>query len=93
MILNYIAVKLRENLHAMDENRDNLRQQWKTDEHLQLLAVENNLVELNRYFQGAENGIEDALDVIEKRLSGRRQYLRVLVYLILCNGLHLTSTQ
>lgn len=66
--LNHIATKLRANLRVINEHRVVLRRQWEMDERLQFLTVSNDLAELNRCFQVAENGIEDALDVVQKRL-------------------------
>lgn len=63
-----IASKLRASAHAVEMDRENLRQCWEVDEALQLQHVTDNLAELNEYFTTTENGIYAALDVIEKRL-------------------------
>ena len=63
-----IASKLRASAHAIAVDRETLRQRWEVDEHLQLQHVTDNLVDLNECFTSAEEGINGALDVIEKRL-------------------------
>ncbi|KAM0798003.1 hypothetical protein BDR22DRAFT_974917 [Usnea florida] len=63
-----IASKLRASVHAIAVDRETLRQRWEIDEHLQLQHITDNLVDLNDCFTSAEEGINGALDVIEKRL-------------------------
>ena len=63
-----IANKLRASAHALEVDRETLRQRWEVDETLQLQYVTDNLAELNEYFTATETGIYAALDVIEKRL-------------------------
>lgn len=63
-----IASKLRASAHALEVDRETLRQRWEVDETLQLQYVTDNLAELNGYFTATETAIYAALDVIEKRL-------------------------
>ena len=63
-----IASKLRASAHALEMDREALRQRWEVDEELQLHHVTENLTELNEYFTATENGIHAALEVIETRL-------------------------
>ena len=67
-VLAKIASKLRASAHALDVDRDTLRQRWEIDGNLQLQQVTKYLAELNECFTKAENGIKDALMVIEDRL-------------------------
>ena len=67
-ILARIASKLRAGAHAIDTDRDTLRQRWEMDEVLQHQHVTDQLAELNDYFTAAEDGIQDALRVIEDHL-------------------------
>ena len=66
--LAQIASKLRASAHAIDVDRGTLRQRWEVDENLQLQSVTDHLSDLNECFTRAEDGIRDALEVIEKRL-------------------------
>lgn len=83
-----IASKLRASAHAIDVDRETLRQRWgesslrcmpnrikdklkistEVDIHLQLQSVTDQLSDLNECFGKAEDGIRDALDILEKRL-------------------------
>lgn len=63
-----IASKLRASAYALAVDRDTLRQRWEVDEDLQLQTVTDHFIDLNEYFCTAEDGIRDALDVIERRL-------------------------
>ena len=63
-----IASKLRASAHAVDVDRETLRQCWEVDQMLQLQHITDNLAELNEYLTATEHGIYAALDVIEKRL-------------------------
>ncbi len=63
-----IASKLRASVHAVEVDRETLRQRWEVDEMLQLQHVTDRLAELNEFFTMTENGIYAALEVIERRL-------------------------
>ena len=63
-----IASKLRASAHALDVDRETLRARWEVDETLQLQHVTEYLAELNECFAATENGIQAALEVIEKDL-------------------------
>ena len=63
-----IASKLRASAHALDIDRETLRQRWEVDEMLQLQRVTDDLARLNEYFTATENDLYAALDVIERRL-------------------------
>ena len=63
-----IASKLRASAHALDLDRDTLRQRWEVDEILQLQHVTDDLAQLNEYFTATENDLYAALHVIETRL-------------------------
>lgn len=63
-----VASKLRASAHALDVDRDTLRQRWEVDEKLQLQRVTDVLAQLNEYFTAIENGLYAALDVIETKL-------------------------
>ena len=63
-----IASKLRASAHALDIDRETLRQCWEVDEKLQLQHVTDDLTRLNGYFTATENDLYAALDVIETRL-------------------------
>ena len=64
-ILAKIASKLRASNHALQIDRETLRQRWELDEHLQLEPVTERLSDLSLHFSRAEEAIDDALDVIE----------------------------
>ena len=63
-----IASKLRASAHALDIDRETLRQCWELDEMLQLQHVTDDLAQLNAYFTATQNNLYAALDVIETRL-------------------------
>ena len=63
-----IASKLRASAHALDVDREALRQRWEVDEMLQVQHVTDRLAEVNEYFTATENGIHAALEVIEMDL-------------------------
>ena len=63
-----IASKLRASAHALDIDRETLRQCWEVDEMLQLQHVTEDLAPLYVYFSAAANDLCAALDVIETRL-------------------------
>ena len=63
-----IASKLRASAHALDVDRETLRQRWEVDEMLQLQHVTDDLAQLNEYFTATENDLYAALHVIETRL-------------------------
>ena len=63
-----VASKLRASAHALDVDRETLRQCWEVDEMLQLQHVTDDLAQLNEYFTATENDLYAALDVIETRL-------------------------
>ena len=63
-----VASKLRASAHALDIDRETLRQCWEVDEKLQLQHVTDDLAQLNGYFTATENDLYAALDVIETRL-------------------------
>lgn len=63
-----VASKLRASAHALDIDREKLRQCWEVDEMLQLQHVTDDLAQLNEYFTATENDLYAALDVIETRL-------------------------
>ena len=63
-----VASKLRASAHALDVDRETLRQCWEVDEMLQLQHVTDDLAQLNEYFTATENDLYAALDVIEARL-------------------------
>lgn len=67
-ILAKIASKLRASAHALDVDRDTLRKRWDTDNFLQEQHITDHLSDLNRFFTQAEEGIRDALRVIENKL-------------------------
>lgn len=67
-VLAKIASKLRASAHAIDIDRDTLRQRWEVDGNLQRQTVTDHLADLNHYFTRAEDGIRDALTVIEDSL-------------------------
>ncbi len=67
-LLAKIASKLRASAHALDVDRETLRQRWEVDTVLQLQRTTDNLADLNGCFTMAENGIHSALEVIEKKL-------------------------
>ncbi|KAK0514364.1 hypothetical protein JMJ35_002981 [Cladonia borealis] len=67
-IIAKIASKLRASQHALQIDRETLRNRWDVDEHLQLVHVTDQLAELNRHFSMAEEAIEDSLAVIEQKL-------------------------
>lgn len=64
----HIASKLRASAHAVAVDRDALRRRWAVDEKLRLQSVTDHLEDLNECFGRAEDGMRDALDVIERRL-------------------------
>jgi len=67
-IIARIASKLRASAYALAVDRDTLRRRWDVDENLQLQTVTDHFVDLSEYFCVAEDGIRDALDVVERRL-------------------------
>ena len=67
-IMAKIASKLRASQHALQVDRETLRNRWEVDEHLQLVHVTDRLAELNQHFTMAEEAIDDSLDVIEHQL-------------------------
>ena len=67
-VLAKVASKLRASAHALDVDRETLRQCWEVDEMLQLQHVTDDLAQLNGYFTASENDLYAALDVIENRL-------------------------
>ena len=67
-IMAKIASKLRASQHAIQVDRETLRNRWDVDEHLQLVHVTDRLAELNQHFTTAEEAIEDSLAVIEQQL-------------------------
>lgn len=67
-LLAKIASKLRASVHALEVDRETLRQRWEVDSELQLQHVTDHLATLNGCFARAENGIHAALEVIEKGL-------------------------
>ncbi len=67
-IMAKIASKLRASQHALQIDRETLRNRWEVDGHLQLVHVTDQLAELNQHFTMAEEAIEESLAVIEHRL-------------------------
>ncbi len=67
-IMAKIASKLRASQHALQVDRETLRNRWEVDEHLQLVHVTDQLAELNQHFTMAEEAIEHSLAVIEQQL-------------------------
>ena len=67
-IIAKIASKLRASQHALQIDRETLRNRWDVDEHLQLVHITDQLAELNQHFTMAEEAIEDSLAVIEQKL-------------------------
>ena len=68
VIFAKIASKLRASGHAVDVDRDTLRERWNVDAHLQTQRVTDHLQELNECFTRVEDAIGDALSVIEGHL-------------------------
>ena len=66
--LHRIVNRLRSNEAAIDKDRDILRKRWDMDMNLQLQTVTDHLLELNECFKRAEDGIRDALTIINERL-------------------------
>ncbi|MCJ1453277.1 hypothetical protein MMC28_003623 [Mycoblastus sanguinarius] len=69
-MLARIASKIRASAHAIDMDRDTLRERWNVDSHLQLQHVTDHLGDLNKCFTRIEDGMRDSLEVIEGRLLG-----------------------
>ena len=67
-IIAKIASKLRASQHALQVDRETLRNRWEVDEHLQYVHVTDQLAELNKHFTMAEEAIESSLAVIEHQL-------------------------
>ena len=67
-ILAKIASKLRASAYALDVDQETLRRRWEADSRLQYQDVTDHLSELNTCFTTAEDGIKDALRVIENKL-------------------------
>ena len=66
--LHKIVARLRNTEEAIDKDREFLRKRWEMDTILQLQTVTDSLLELNECFQRAEDGIRDALSIINERL-------------------------
>ena len=54
--------------HALQVDRETLRNRWEVDEHLQFVHITDQLAELNKHFTLAEEAIENSLAVIEQQL-------------------------
>ena len=67
-IMAKIASKQRASLHALQVDRETLKNRWEVDEHLQTEHVTDRLAELNQHFTLAEEALEDSLAVIEHEL-------------------------
>lgn len=67
-VLAKIASKLRACAHAFDVDRETLRARWEVDNNFQLQHITDHIAISMNILTRAEDGIEDALAVIEDRL-------------------------
>ena len=70
-VLKKIIKRLREKETSIDEDRDMLRKRWELDTNLQLQTTTDHLTELNECFKRAEDGIRDAITIINEHLLVR----------------------
>jgi hypothetical protein len=67
-ILQKIVTRLQNTEKSIDKDRDRLRNRWEMDTGLQVQTVTDSLSDLNECFARIEDGIRDALAIINERL-------------------------
>jgi flagellar biosynthesis chaperone FliJ len=67
-VLQKIVTRLQNTEKSIDKDRDRLRNRWEMDTRLQVQTVTDNLSDLNECFTRVENGVRDALAIINERV-------------------------
>lgn len=67
-VLQKIVTRLRNTEVSIDKDRDRLRKRWELDTSLQLQTTTDSLSDLNECFTRVEEGLRDALAIINERL-------------------------